>query len=91
MATMRIKSMRTILAPLSERKAISKLWTDNAIYINCYDCESAIDGICIYELTNNTKKELCPLNNENSSCFQCPLENKINIERKNYLELSSLM
>lgn len=56
--------MRTIFAPLSERKAVLRLWTYSKIYLNCYDNENVdFEGECIYDLLNIKDKKNCPLNN----------------------------
>ncbi len=83
MATLRMGSMRTVFVPLSERKAIFRLWTDNAIYVNCYDCSSLEDGVCIYDIINDSNKKLCPLKSTNNIYFQCPLiRNEAGIEKQ---------
>ncbi len=66
-------SLRMIFAPLSERRAILRLWTYNEIYMNCYDEENKdFKGVCIYDLLDIRDKTNCPLND--SKDFYCPCQ-----------------
>ena len=55
-------SLRVVYVPLSERNAIPRLWTDDTLYINCYDSiKNLCNGVCIYDLLDDSEKKLCPL------------------------------
>lgn len=69
-------SIRVVCVPLSERKAIPRLWTSDAVYVNCFDCGNAVrNGVCIYDMLNDADKRLCPLTAKNGAGagFQCPI------------------
>lgn len=57
------KISNVICAPLSARKATSKLWTSDVLYVNCYQCKcdkKKCIGTCIYTVLGDTERNLCP-------------------------------
>ena len=74
-----VAAMQIVFVPLSERKAIPRLWTSDTLYVNCYECQKMnINGVCIYDIINNQEKKLCPLiqftSNDKETKICCPCE-----------------
>jgi hypothetical protein len=56
-----MSNAHVVCVPLSDRKAIPRLWTSDIVYVNCYECEKVeCRGVCVYVLLNDTAKNLCP-------------------------------